>query len=285
MSRPSSNPYGVLADFELEPSTQEPKSNRKKRRNPQKKTPTQELETFIQEPKEPKSPVQEPKAPTQELKMPIQAPKATAQELEMPIQAPKTPRQKPKGPVQKRKTPAQDPETPMHESRISAQEPETTTQETKDLKQEQKTPTQESVQPLVQPSEESSQELDWPMIKIGKVDIVNGVLSETATKIANMGKESLNFIEKCTNTFGHAYRIELLPQSNASTEAAALWEFQLHLDPVAWFDAISTQGKDITIPSRDIMSMRREEHIGLKCEAQPLLPSVRDYIVIATTSA
>lgn len=243
------------------PPAQEPKTPTQ-----EAKAPTQEPETLIQEPKtpsqepkappvqEPKAPTQEPKAPTQEPEIPIQEPKTPAQELEMPIQKPRR-KQKPKaptqeGPTQKRKTPVQEPETPTQEPKTPAQEPETATQGTKDPEQEPKMPTQESAQPPVQPPEEPSQELFWgdrPLIKIGEVDIVNGDISEVATKIANMGKESLKFIEKHINMFGHAYRIELLPQSNASTETMALWEFQLHLDPVAWFDAISTEEKDIAI--------------------------------------
>lgn len=77
-------------------------------------------------------------------------------------------------------------------------------------------------------------ELMWkeqPVVYVGTVGYIQEEDSEdVAMKLSNLGEQCLTFINNHSR-FKEKYRIEIRPVENE-------WKLYLHLDPVAWFDAL-----------------------------------------------
>ena len=70
---------------------------------------------------------------------------------------------------------------------------------------------------------------DQPRINVGTIK--NFQISQIAAKhLAHLGECCLNFIQ-CNSVFQEKYRIVLSPENGD-------WNLYLHLDPIAWFDAL-----------------------------------------------
>src|SRR6266542_4807613 len=78
------------------------------------------------------------------------------------------------------------------------------------------------------------EEFTWdikPTIDVGTIENFQGQPKLAAKKSSFMGKKCIDFI-KSNPIFQEKYRIELVPDKEER------WKLHLHLDPMAWFDAL-----------------------------------------------
>src|SRR5688500_15358968 len=72
-----------------------------------------------------------------------------------------------------------------------------------------------------------------PRIRVGTIENFQDEPRIAAKHVSFMGEKCLDFI-KNNPVFQEKYRIELSPEEG-------LWNLYLHLDPVAWFDALMSR--------------------------------------------
>ena len=111
--------------------------------------------------------------------------------------------------------------------------------------------------------------LDTPRIKVGSVKLKTRDYDKLALKIAKLGKACLDIITS-HRVFKEKYRIVLSSENDDDD----VWNLYLHVDPVAWFDALiwikHKTREEAVQKAREFVDKMREKY-------QYSLPPLSDY--------